>query len=171
MIRLDGVKLKAEEFQTFLRNFHIDDVTVIIADAKKKADYWMANECFQTLPFPGNDGFRAWSEHDTKTIIIFDDETETGDSLFWLLVHELAHLEIRTSKWLLTYTALDCETKKIIEGLGKPLGGYLKLIRENDDMHESDPEEAFCNRIATAIAGGFYGRKWWRDRKKQLNTT
>lgn len=170
MIRLDGVSLKTENFETFLRNFHMDDVTVIFANTKKKADYWMANEFFQTLPFPGYDSFRAWSEHDTKTIIIFDDEAETGDSLFWVMVHELAHLEVRTSKWLLTFTALDYETKKIIESLGKPRAGYLKLIRENDDMHENDPEEAFCNRIATAICGGdFYDRKWWRSRKKQPN--
>lgn len=164
----DGVSLKTKNTEEFLNNFNMKDVTVIFADIKKKADYWMADEFNQTIPFPGNDIFRAWNDHESKTVIIFDDEAETGDSLFWIMVHELAHLELRTSKWLLNFTAIDCETNRLIEKLGISKQGYLKLIRENDDMHESDPEEAFCNRVATEICGGdFLGRKWWRERRKE----
>jgi len=159
-----------EEIKEFLVGFKMDSVTVIIANATLKEDYWAADEYYQTMPFPGQDVFRAWNDYEDKTVIVFVDEAETDESIFWLIIHEIMHIEIR-SGWLLLYSGLYREVEKKARKLDLSFGGYLNLIRRDDDLHESDPEEEICNRVATSLIGKDCGRKWWRSRKASKGVT
>lgn len=166
MLFLDDVQFNTEHINIFINGFNIKNIDIVIASEKRKPMYWMLNEYYQTLPFPGHNIFRAWSSHDEKSIVIFKDEVETEESLIWLLIHELTHLEIRLAPWLLIYSGLFYEAENIRKNLNVSLHDYCQMIRENDDLHENDPEEKLCNYVATTLVGKSYDRHWWRERKK-----
>jgi hypothetical protein len=104
--------------------------------------------------------FRAWSSGDRATLFV--DETETYESALWLLLHELAHLDLVSSQLL----------HRAYRSVKKP-PGYLS----SDAAHESHPEEQMANFVATSsmqLLGhpAFqYDRPWWRRRSSLLRLT
>jgi len=102
--------------------------------------------------------FRAFARN--NIISIFDDKTETADSLLWLLLHEIAHIWVtRTPK-----------LRRQFRNRPKPKG-YLT----DDAAHESSPEEQFANMMAdqwfheaTGQHGSFH-RLWWRKQVEQVS--
>ena len=97
--------------------------------------------------------FRAFARG--NGIVIFDDETETKDSLLWLLLHEVGHIFVtRTPK-----------LRHQFRSSSKP-SGYMT----SDSAHESSPEEQFANMMADGWYKEFSGKSgsfhriWWRNR-------
>jgi len=103
-------------------------------------------------PFPMKKyAFRAFARG--SQITIFDDNTETKDSLSWLLLHEMAHVWVTRTPNL----------KEQFRSIKKP-NGYLT----SDAAHESSPEEQFANMMADQWFKEWYNRSgsfhriWWR---------
>lgn len=101
--------------------------------------------------------FRAFARK--ETISIFDDDTETADSLLWLLLHEIAHIWVtRTPK-----------LRRQFRNRPKPKG-YLT----DDAAHESSPEEQFANMMADqwfhefSKRHGSFHRLWWRKQVERV---
>ena len=97
--------------------------------------------------------FRAYARGGRA--VLFVDETETPASATWLLLHELAHLDLPNSRLLFrAYRSVD-----------KP-DGYLT----DDVAHEAHPEEQMANLVADQVLptlgypAGRYDRLWWRRR-------
>ena len=96
--------------------------------------------------------FRAYAGKDYCKIFV--DETETKDSVLWVMLHELAHIALASAPYLFR--------------------GYRHLTPanyfESDEAHESDPEEKMANEIAVSWMDmlGYgkvcYPRHWWRQR-------
>jgi len=112
-------------------------------------------------------GWRAVAERPNGTkgtrILVLVDETETRDSVKWLLLHEFAH-------------ALVTDTPTLAETLRaeKRPNGYP----HDDDAHESLFEEGLANAFADrmlakahrrGLLGGKPGldRYWWRERTRR----
>ena len=97
--------------------------------------------------------FRAWSRDGVAHLFV--DRTETPASAAWLLVHELAHLDLVGAPLL----------RRAYRGLSRP-SGYLST----DEGHEAHPEEQLANLVADQILprigypAGHYDRLWWRRR-------
>ena len=115
------------------------------------ADVWARDHSgapFTLNPF----NFRAYARGGRTTLFV--DPTETQDSATWLLLHELAHIELSRSKML----------KHAYRSIPKPKG-YLT----SDVAHESHPEEKLANQVANSWAA-YVGirpgldRHWWRRR-------
>lgn len=98
-------------------------------------------------------GVRGWADYYRGQIVLLVDETETPDSLRWLLFHELGH--IATAHVPMIDRAWDEKNKRA----GRTTYNWL-----DDDAHESDAEEQFVNELATLYAGASYDRHWWRRR-------
>lgn len=100
--------------------------------------------------------FRAYSRGNKA--VLFVDDTETQASATWLLLHELAHLELPSASLL--YSAY--------RSIPKP-PNYLT----NDAAHESHPEEQLANHVATetmsklGLPGKALDRLWWRQRVRR----
>lgn len=76
---------------------------------------------------------------------------ETHVSLAWLIAHELAHQLVDTSQTMETAFA---DAKAQDKGLHPA----------DDHYHQLDPEERFCDGIATNLIGQRLDRDWWRAR-------
>lgn len=83
---------------------------------------------------------------------LFVDPTETPDSIAWLMAHELCHRMVA-----------DTPTLKAAFHEATP----HELDRAGDPFHEIDPEERFCDGIATNLLGYRQDREWWRARTPQ----
>ena len=106
-------------------------------------------------PFPLNPyDFRAYARSGRTTIFV--DPTETQQSATWLLLHELAHIELGRNKML--------------------RGAYRRIPKSknyltSDRAHEAHPEEQLANQVANSWAPHIgiptgLDRLWWR---KQVN--
>jgi hypothetical protein len=102
-------------------------------------------------------GFRAYTSG--PRAVIFVDDTETPESALWVLLHELAHMDLHGAPYLLSafrrMTAPD----------------YFS----GDEAHERDPEEQMANAVATEWLNrlgyeGSYPRPWWRARVQESST-
>lgn len=91
--------------------------------------------------------FRAFTRG--KDSHLFVDPTETPESIAWLMGHELTHQLIDKSPTVAQAfsdaRAFDAD----------PVG---------DTFHDIDPEERFCDGIATRLLGYRLDRAWWRKR-------
>ena len=105
-------------------------------------------------PLPEEDyyKFRAYTSGSKATTFV--DDTETPESALWVILHELAHMDMKASPYLLkAYT------------LATPPD-----YNESDEAHERDPEEQMANLVATKWLGQCgckeveYARPWWRAR-------
>jgi hypothetical protein len=109
----------------------------------------MEGRVFDLKPY----AFRAFARN--NNIVIFDDSTETPQSILWLLLHEVGHI----------YVTRTPKLRKQFRSVSLP-AGYLT----SDSAHESAPEEQFANMMADQwfkeFAGhsGSYHRIWWRNR-------
>lgn len=96
--------------------------------------------------------FRAYTSGSKATVFV--DETETPDSVLWVILHELAHMDMKASSYL--YKAYTWATPED--------------YNESDEAHERDPEEQMANLVATKWLGRLgreefcYSRPWWRAR-------
>lgn len=96
--------------------------------------------------------FRAYTSGTKATVFV--DETETADSVLWVILHELAHMDMKASSYL--YKAYTWATPED--------------YNESDEAHERDPEEQMANLVATKWLGKLgreefcYSRPWWRSR-------
>ena len=104
-------------------------------------------------PLPGGShGFRAYTrDHVVK---LFVDDTETPDSVLWLLHHELAHVGVT-------------QTPGLVQSLRRTPrpDGYPS----DDEAHERHPEERHANAVADAWMTLLHkptglDRLWWRKR-------
>lgn len=87
-------------------------------------------------------------------IRIFVDETETKDSVKWLLLHELAHALVSAQPTL-------AET---LRAEPRPAG-----YPHNDDAHEAVTEERLANAFADRLAPvPGLDRRWWRKRTRTI---
>ena len=100
--------------------------------------------------------FRAWATPDLGRVTILVDRTETPASVTWVLLHELAHHELRASPFV--QGALDATVRH-------------KAYMTNDRAHQEDPEERIADWVATRWFRrlGFprpwrLDRMWWRRR-------
>jgi hypothetical protein len=96
--------------------------------------------------------FRAWSSGGAAHLFV--DDTETPESIRWLLLHELAHLDLVSSPLL----------ARAYRGVKRP-ANYLT----SDDAHEANPEEQMANFVADQLAPRLgipagLDRRWWRKR-------
>lgn len=100
--------------------------------------------------------YRGFCSHDY--IVLLYDETETADSMEWLLYHELGHHVCNQAKMF--DQAMEKENKN---------EGRTTYEWKDDVGHEADSEERLVNRIANAYMGGReYARPWWRPRVTAL---
>ena len=125
---------------------HRDDIRRVWADTHQG----------RPLPVP-EDAFRAFVNNDA--IHLFVDDSETYESALWLLVHELAHTGVATSR-LLT-AALRAWSPRDAD--------YLS----SDDAHEAHFEEQVANHVAnrTMLKLGLpanLDRHWWRRRRSKM---
>ena len=105
-----------------------------------------------TRPFPGVYAFRAYTRD--QRVVLLSDPTETPQSLVWLLLHELAHVQVNSRPLL----------DEAFRSVPRPTG-YLT----SDEAHEAWPEERFANQMADILAPAFGSRPglnriWWRSR-------
>jgi hypothetical protein len=89
-------------------------------------------------------------------ILVLVDETETRDSIKWLLLHEFAHALVTANPTL----AETLRAEKRPEG-----------YPENDDAHEAVFEEGLANAFADRFAPvPGLDRRWWRERTRKYVT-
>lgn len=126
----------------------------LLPRSKVKAD-WKKN-LDRGKPFPGYYAYRAYTRGTTVTLFV--DETETPESILWLLAHELAHVAVNGAPML----------HEALRSIPKPRD-YLT----SDEAHEAYPEEQLANLVADqwmVILGSQPGldRLWWRKRVRRL---
>jgi hypothetical protein len=97
--------------------------------------------------------YRAVADRDL-TIRIFVDETETPESVKWLMLHELFHARVSATP----------EVARALRSEPRPPGYPL-----DDDAHEALLEEQLANEYADMLAPAFntrpgLNRRWWRAR-------
>jgi hypothetical protein len=133
-----------------------DDVNVEIYPRADVARVWATEHQGAAMPVDRY-AFRAFAKG--RRAILFVDSTETRDSVLWLLVHELTHLELPHSRLLFeVYRNRERHPD------------YLK----SDEAHEADLEEQFANQIADAMMErlgrptGLH-RTWWRERVQRMS--
>lgn len=103
-------------------------------------------------PFPGFYAFRAYTRD--RDVVILSDWTETSQSLIWLLLHELTHVQVNNTPML----------DRALRSIERPVN-YLT----SDEAHESWPEEKLANLSADQLAPRYASRPglnriWWRSR-------
>ena len=92
--------------------------------------------------------FRAFTRGPDS--FVFVDDTETPDSIAWLMAHELAHGQLEDAP---RYRALlDARSPR--------------LDPQSDLFHELDPEERYADSVAHQVTRLSLNRAWWRDRVK-----
>jgi hypothetical protein len=133
-----------------------DGVDVFIYHRRELPGVWAAAHRGQALPASARWSFRAWARG--PVVRIFVDATETPASVAWVLLYELAHVELGRSRYLASGWRSQA----------KP-ADYLI----DDDVHEAWPEEKVANMVATSQMPvlGYqrtrYDRYWWRGRVRQ----
>lgn len=131
------------------------DVVVEFVPRSALRKIWQRDHGGRPLP-PNPYAFRAYSRGNKS--VVFVDHTETPASAAWLLLHELAHVDLAASNLL--HTAM--------RQIPKP-PGYLT----SDAAHESHPEEQLANRVATRMMPVLGHRRqalnrlWWRRRVRR----
>lgn len=103
--------------------------------------------------------FRAWATPDLGRVTILVDRTETPLSVTWVLLHELAHHELRASPFVAG--ALEATVRH-------------KAYMTSDRAHQADPEEKIADWVATRWFRrlGFprpwrLDRDWWRRQMRR----
>jgi hypothetical protein len=91
--------------------------------------------------------FRAFTRG--KESHVFVDETETPQSIAWLIAHELVHRMVDSSP---TLSAAFADSRPV------------DMDPAGDEFHEVDAQERFCDGIATRLLGYRQDRAWWRRR-------
>ncbi len=142
-------------------NGHLaQEVHVRLWDRTDLAHAWAVGHPGQALPNLPRYAFRAWAEPRTGNVHVLVDNTETPESVTWLLLHELAHHELRASPFV--------------------AGALAQTIRHprymtDDDAHQADPEERIADWIATRWFRqlGYppplrRDRHWWRARVRRV---
>jgi len=108
---------------------------------------------FRRRPPGKGHGYRAVAERNGK-VLLYVDETETKDSVKWLVLHELAHI-------LVTAQPTLAET---LRSQPRP-SGYPK----DDAAHEAVIEEQVANAYADLLAPvPGLDRRWWRKRTQAM---
>lgn len=106
---------------------------------------------------PNPYGVRGWCEGEKSHIVVLVDDTETDESVLWLVVHELTHFALDHARFLRYMLALERDE----------IGQSHDYDQSDDEEHERNPEEVLCNRFATVFTGADRGRKWWRARMER----
>lgn len=134
-----------------LSKFFTKDVCIKIYPRYMVGKVW--SECHGGKPYTKEYyAFRAFAGPDYCKIFV--DETETKDSVLWVMLHELAHIALASAPFLF----------KAYRHLTPP--DYF----ESDEAHEKDPEEQMANAMAMSWMDllGYgkvnYPRHWWRNR-------
>lgn len=103
--------------------------------------------------------YRAFAKQREREIHVLLDETETADSLLWIVLHELTHIALNDARFLRYMFAHEDESA------GRD--GAFVPGRDDDAAHEALAEEQFCNRVASSFFLGnapSFDRAWWRAR-------
>lgn len=154
------------------------DVTVIFIPSKYKRFFFerwyfsdgndITNDATVAAKYPGDDAFRAWCRTSQREIFIFVDECENDDSIIWLIMHELTHIDIHHSNIMNFF--LGIQRDQWLKNIKLSPDDYFSPTMMNrDELHEADPEEQVCNNVAsTFLCGKTYDRAWWRKRKNEM---
>lgn len=94
--------------------------------------------------------FRAFTRDGVSHLFV--DPTETPTSICWLLAHELSHQQLAHRPGV--QTALRAARPQDLDPSG-------------DAFHQVDPEERYCDGIATRLVGQRLDRDWWRARTQR----
>lgn len=141
-------KLTAQLFQ-FATDKVDGGITLKVYPRHLVQEVWDHETLKEPYPFKPY-SFRAFAKG--NTIILLDDDTETKGSLFWVLLHEMAHVFVSKNEKL------------------------KKQFRHNrkEVSHETSPEEQFANLMAdqwffeyTGIHKSYH-RLWWKERCTKL---
>ena len=171
MLYLNQVELSdsiLNDINNFLNCFKLNDINIIIANVNEKESYWTQDNYFKSIPFPGNNVFRAWSKPTENKIIIFQDQAETELSIFWLIIHEITHVKLQT-EWSLLFNVINIEKNNLLKELNYTINDYLDKGMRDDNFRNSEPEEILCDRVANAIIGEVLDRNWWKNRINNID--
>lgn len=141
----------------FLAKFFTKEVRVEIYPRSMVGTIWSKDH--ENKPYDKDYyAFRAYAGKNYCKIFV--DETETKESVLWVLLHELAHISLSCAPYL--FRAFRHLTPD----------DYF----ESDDAHERDPEEQMANSMAMSWMDmlGYgkvsYPRHWWRKRTMMNKT-
>lgn len=131
------------------------DVTVEYHPRSAVGEVWARDHGGQTLPVKPY-AFRAYARGNKA--VLFVDDTETRDSALWLLLHELAHL--------------DLDNAPLVHRAYRSIPKAADYLRD-DGAHEAHAEEQLANLVADQVAPALGGRPgldrlWWRRRVAAL---
>lgn len=122
---------------------------------------------YMQSPFKGNNSYRALTHTKHKKTFIFLNDKETIDSILWVFLHELTHINILHNEYLNKI----CKTnfnKILVQNNIKTIQEYESKL-DDDNFHELFMEEQLANNFATEIIGFNYNRIWWRNQLKKEN--
>lgn len=122
------------------------DYTVNLFPRSMVVEVWEADHPDRDYPYTDEYKFRAYQNG--REAFIFVDDTETKDSVRWLIMHELTHMGLRTLPEL--WYEYQLKTPEDYD--------------KTDEAHEADPEEMLANQVAREYVGVNYPRTWWRER-------
>jgi hypothetical protein len=128
------------------------DVTVEYWPRRMVGQIWKRDHGGKPLPVHPY-AFRAYSRGNQS--VLFVDDTETPASATWLLLHELAHVDLAGARLV----------HRAYRSMPHP-PGYLTT----DEGHEAHPEEQLANATADRIfpqlgyPAQSLNRLWWRRR-------
>lgn len=129
------------------------DVRLELAPRSMLRQIWARDHGGRPLHIRDPYAFRAYSRDGQA--VVFVDRTETPASALWVLLHEIAHLEVPASNML--ETAFRNHPRR---------SDYLT----SDEGHEAHPEEQLANFVATrtliemGLPSQQLDRLWWRKR-------
>jgi len=172
-ININAIKESLDDVNGVNSLYFMDtiDTNIYIISAKyKKYFYYMELYDYYKIPYPGDKLFRAFCGVEDDEIFIFVDDSEITNSIQWLVIHELIHRAILSNR-LLYFYMYSLKERYVKNTLGyNNIQDYRKnlILKCKDEIHENEPEEKFCNEVATVLCSGNYGRAWWRKRHIQL---
>lgn len=128
------------------------DVQVHYWPRAQLGEVWRCTHGGRDVPTSRPYAFRAWANANVVHILV--DETETPESIVWLTLHELAHVE------------LGCAP--LIAQAYRSIPKHPDYLSD-DAAHDERPEEQMADLVADQLAPllgsrAGYGRRWWRPR-------
>jgi len=146
-----------EDIQSISRQILRDGI-VELYPRSSVAEVWESQHPGQTYD-KDEYAFRAYTSKNRA--VVFVDKSESKESALWVILHELAHMELYGSPYLFrAYRSIPMPDD----------------YSTNDEAHEADPEEQMANLVATQWMGRLgYGerefrRPWWRRRVALLRS-
>lgn len=158
--------------QGIAEEFGFADLPIVVVLAAGELKRELYTQQFPNEEYPGDDAFRAFFDVPSSKVVIFLDG-ETFESVLWIFVHEMTHVILHQRAPLLDWYLGTLRYEWLLElGIDPEAWKHDKNLQLRDEIHENDPEESLCNRVATAVMGGAdYSRTWWRRHRQEARLT